>query len=81
MSLRLFIKALCSATFFVGAVNGAESPDDLIAKGDALDQKFRATEALQFYLPAEKLQPTNVHVLVCIARQYRYLLADAKTRE
>ena len=81
MSLRLFIKALCLATFFVGAVNGAESPDDLIAKGDALDQKFRATEALQFYLPAEKLQPTNVHVLVCIARQYRYLLADAKTRE
>jgi tetratricopeptide (TPR) repeat protein len=81
MSLRLFIKALCSVTVFVCAVNGAESPDDLIAKGDALDEKFRATEALQFYLPAEKLQPTNVHVLLCIARQYRYLLADAKPRE
>jgi tetratricopeptide (TPR) repeat protein len=81
MNLRLFIKALCAATVFVGAVNGAESPNDLIAKGDAFDQKHQATEALQFYLPAEKLQPTNVHVLVCIARQYRYLLADAKTRE
>lgn len=81
MSLRLLMIALCSATFFVCSVNGAESPDDLIAKGDALDQRFQATKALQFYLPAEKLQPTNVHVLVCIARQYRYLLADADTRE
>jgi tetratricopeptide (TPR) repeat protein len=81
MSLRLFIKGLFSATVFISTVNGAESPDDLIAKGDALDERFQAIEALQFYLPAEKLQPTNVHVLVCIARQYRYLLADAKTRE
>jgi tetratricopeptide (TPR) repeat protein len=81
MSLRMFIKGLFSATIFISALRGAESPDDLIAKGDALDETFQATEALQFYLPAEKLQPTNVHVLVRIARQYRYLLADAKTRE
>jgi tetratricopeptide (TPR) repeat protein len=81
MSLRLFIKALCSATLFIGALNAAESPNDLIAKGDAFDQKLQPTEALQYYLPAEKLQPTNVHVLVCIARQYRYLLADATTRQ
>ncbi len=64
----------------VCAAIGAESPNDLIAKGDALDQKFLAAEALQFYLPAEKLQPTNIHVLVRIARQYRYLMADATTR-
>ena len=81
MSLHLFINALCSAIVLVCAARGAESPDDLIAKGDAFDGKFDATEALQFYLPAEKLQPTNVHVLVCIARQYRYLLADARTPE
>jgi tetratricopeptide (TPR) repeat protein len=81
MSLGLFIKALCLTSVLVSAASGSESPDDLIAKGDALDEKFQATQALQFYLPAEKLQPTNVHVLVCIARQYRYLLADAKTRE
>ena len=77
----MFIKALCLTSVLVSAASGSESPDDLIAKGDALDEKFQATQALQFYLPAEKLQPTNVHVLVCIARQYRYLLADAKTRE
>ena len=81
MSLRLFINALCSTIVLVCAAGAAESPDDLIAKGDVFDETFRATEALQFYLPAEKLQPSNVHVLVCIARQYRYLLADAQTRE
>ena len=81
MRLRLFIQAVCSTTVLVCAVFGAESPDDLVAKGDIFDQKFQATEALECYLPAEKLEPTNVRVLVCIARQYRYLLADAKTRD
>ena len=81
MSFRLFVKAFSSALALVCAAIGAESPNDLIAKGDALDQKFQAAEALQFYLPAEKLQPTNVHVLVRIARQYRYLMADATTRD
>jgi tetratricopeptide (TPR) repeat protein len=81
MRLGLFIKALCSTSVLVCAAFGVAPPDDLIAKGDAFDQRFDATEALQYYLPAEKLQPTNVHVLVCIARQYRYLLADAQTRE
>ena len=59
----------------------AESPNDLITKGDACDVRLQATEALQFYLPAEKLQPKNVRLLVRIARQYRHLLADATTRE
>ena len=81
MRLRLFIQAVSSTTVLVCAVLGAESPDDLVAKGDIFDQKFQATEALECYLPAEKLEPTNVRVLVCIARQYRYLLADAKTRD
>jgi len=81
MRLRLFIQAVCSTTVLVCAALGAESPDDLVAKGDIFDQKFQATEALECYLPAEKLEPTNVRVLVCIARQYRYLLADAKTRD
>ncbi len=55
MSLGLFIKALCLTSVLVSAASGSESPDDLIAKGDAFDQKFQATQALQFYLPAEKL--------------------------
>ena len=54
---------------------------DLILKGDAFDKTFKATEALQYYLPAEKLEPWNVRVLVRIARQYRHLMTDATTRE
>jgi len=81
MSSRLFLKAFSSALALVYTAVGAEPSDDLIAKGDALDQDFLAAQALQFYLPAEKLQPANVHVLVRIARQYRYLMADATTRD
>ena len=80
MSLRLFLMGLLSTVTLVCAAIRAESSKDLIAKGDVFDKKLQAAEALQCYLPAEKLQPTNVHVLVCIARQYRYLLADATTR-
>ena len=43
--------------------------------------KLQASEALQYYLPAEKLQPDNVRVLVRIARQYRHLMADATARD
>lgn len=49
-----------------------------MAKGDAADSKFKASEALESYLPAEKLEPNNVRILLRIARQYRHLMADAK---
>ena len=42
---------------------------------------LRASEALDFYLAAEKLEPKNASLLVRIARQYRHLMADATTRE
>ena len=54
---------------------------DLILKGDACDRKFKANEALQSYLAAEKLEPKNARLLVSIARQYRHLMTDATTRE
>ena len=56
-----YFAAACSAI-------GAESPKDLITKGDAFDVRFQAAEALQFYLAAEELQPANVRVLVRITR-------------
>src|ERR1700720_1112508 len=55
--------------------------DDLIKKGDDLDLKLQASEALDFYLAAEKLEPKNASLLLRIARQYRHLLVDATTRE
>ena len=58
-------------------VQGAESVSELMKQGEVYDLKFQPTEALTFYLPAEKMEPNNVPLLLCIARQYRHLMADA----
>ncbi len=50
----------------------AETVSSLIQKGDVYDQQFRPAEALQSYLPAEKLNPNDATLLVKIARQYVY---------
>jgi tetratricopeptide (TPR) repeat protein len=81
MSLPFNAFSATAAFLVICATVRAESPNDLITKGDAFDIRFQAAEALQFYLPAEKLQPTNVRVLVRIARQYRHLMTDATTRD
>jgi len=67
--------ALALALASTGA--GAESAEELIQKGDVFYDKLQAAEALQFYLPAEKLDPNNVRLLVRIAREYRHLMSDA----
>ncbi len=75
-SAILFLSGLAAA----GAA--AEDPGALIAKGDQCDKKLQATEALENYLPANKLEPDNVDLLVRIARQYRHLMSDtASTKE
>jgi tetratricopeptide (TPR) repeat protein len=55
--------------------------DELIKKGDDFDLKLQASEALDLYLAAEKLEPRSASLLLRIARQYRHLMVDAKTRE
>ena len=55
-----------------------QSATELMTKGDVFDASFRPAEALQSYLPAEKLDPNNVRILLRIARQYRHLMSDAK---
>ncbi|MGB8168579.1 MAG: tetratricopeptide repeat protein [Chthoniobacteraceae bacterium] len=56
--------------------SAAPSVDELRAKGAAFDQRFEASDALTFYLAAEKLDPKNATILTAIARQYRYQMAD-----
>src|SRR4030095_7340000 len=56
---------------------GVESADELIQQGDVFYAKLQATEALKYYLPAEKLDPENVRLLIRISRQYRHLMSDA----
>ena len=53
----------------------------LIAKGDQFDKQLQAKEALEDYLPANKLEPNNVDLLVRIARQYRHLMSDTSSKK
>ena len=83
MSLRFCLKEFLVITALLLSCPAiqAESVDDLMAKGDAFDVKFKADEALKYYLPAEKLEPKNVRLLLRIARQYRHLMQDATKNE
>ena len=78
--LRTF-RLLCAALCFSGFAAHAEDADALIAKGDQFDKQLQAKEALEEYLPANKLEPDNVHLLVCIARQYRHLMSDTSSKK
>ncbi len=64
-----------------GGASWAEDADALIAKGDRFDKQLQAKEALEEYLPANKLEPDNVHLLICIARQYRHLMSDTSSKK
>jgi tetratricopeptide (TPR) repeat protein len=70
-----FLAALAPA--LAGPGTGADSPQELILQGDFFYAQLHAAEALHCYLPAEKLDPTNVRLLVHIAREYRHLMSDA----
>jgi tetratricopeptide (TPR) repeat protein len=59
------------------AVLHADPADELIAKGDSYYVRLQAADALKCYLPAEKLEPNNAHLLVRISREYRHLMSDA----
>src|ERR1700750_1290046 len=59
----------------------AESADEFVEKGKVFEKKFQAREALPLYLTAAKLEPQNCHILVRIARQYRYLMTDAAVKD
>jgi len=48
----------------------------LVNSGDVHDVRFQFDEALSFYLPAEKIEPENVPLLVKISRQYALMMSD-----
>ncbi len=75
----VFLSTLAALAFLSAAsLRAAADPaaDDLIAKGDVRDAKFQSNEALQCYLPAEKISPNNPALLTKISRQYRHLMTD-----
>jgi len=81
-------KTLLSRTFILLFALGifaadarAQSAAELMAKGDQLDQQLKANEALNYYLPASKLEPNNAELLVRIARQYRHLMTETSSKK
>ena len=83
MNFTCFIKSLFFASvLLLTAGNGqAQYVERLMARGDVSDLSFNANEALMDYLPASKLEPDNVLLLIRIARQYRHLMTDATNRQ
>ena len=79
MKNPVFLKSLiCALSLFLPcAASSAATVDELIKQGDVYDLKFNPKEALNSALPAEKLAPNNVELLLRIARQYRHQMADA----
>jgi len=73
MRLSLIIAALLLTCL----ASHAQTANDLMGLGDGFDRTFQAAKALQHYIPAEKLEPQNVPLLLRIARQYRHLMTDA----
>jgi tetratricopeptide (TPR) repeat protein len=49
---------------------------ELVKSGDSHEAKFQFDQALKYYLPAEKLEPDNVALLVKISRQYALRMND-----
>jgi tetratricopeptide (TPR) repeat protein len=70
---------LCVA-FPFGAAQG-QNAAALIEKGGRFDEQLKEKEALQCYLPANRLEPDNVDLLVRIARQYRHLMSDTTSKK
>ena len=76
--LRQFLMVV--ALLFTGGALRAQSADSWIAEGDLFYAKLQASEALKYYLPAEKLEPNNIRLLVHISREYRHLMSDETRR-
>ncbi|MEO7101595.1 MAG: hypothetical protein ABI162_19755 [Luteolibacter sp.] len=75
-SLRVF--AVATSLFLTSQSGRAQATAaEFIAKGDVCDVACRPGEALKNYLPAEKLDPNNVALLLRISRQYRHMMTDA----
>jgi tetratricopeptide (TPR) repeat protein len=81
MNTPRFVRVMLAGAFFLfSGMMRADTAAGLMAKGDVFDKQLKAAEALENYLPAEKLEPKNPQLLVRIARQYRHLMSDASDK-
>lgn len=79
-SLSLLVALAAASVFPAGAQ--AEMPiDEMVKRGDVYDAKHQASKALEYYLPAAKSKPEDVRLLLRIARQYRHLMPEARSKQ
>jgi tetratricopeptide (TPR) repeat protein len=83
MSLRFCFHVFCFATAWLAAPLActAQTAEEFMAKGDPFDRTFKPNRALNYYLQAAELEPKNVPLLLRIARQYRYLMSEARMND
>lgn len=83
MQLSFFIRASYAVVMLLAGLLPAQAQtvEELMAMGDRYDRTFKANQALNYYLQAARLDPDNVPLLLRMARQYRYLMAEARSHE
>ncbi len=74
------IRPLILITALVFTTHALGDFAELVRQGDADDAKYQPNEALRYYLPAEKLDPTNAALLVKIARQHVFRMPDLASK-
>lgn len=65
---------------FSGTAGSGTNVETLVAKGDQFDKALKPQKALDYYLPANRLEPDNVDLLLRIARQYRHLMSQTSSK-
>jgi hypothetical protein len=76
-TINIMYRFATTAVMLTCSTIRAGAADELVKKGDDCDLKLQASEALDFYLAAENLEPESASLLLRIARQYRHLMVDA----
>lgn len=76
MISKNLIQSLAALLWWACVLPATAGFDELVKKGDAHDVRFQSDQALEFYLPAEQLQPANAALLVKISRQYALKMND-----
>ncbi|CAN5304910.1 hypothetical protein BH23VER1_BH23VER1_15040 [soil metagenome] len=72
------VATVLASIFILSSPASGASLDELIKLGDAKAHQYQEEEALDHYLAAAKLDPTNAYLHVAISREYRHLMSDAR---
>lgn len=73
--MRILVFLLAFASCAMG-----QSFDELFARGVSLDERHANAEALEVFLTAEKLSPSDSETLRYIAKQYSQMIVDAPSK-